>query len=151
MMRRKLARLFAGSAVAMILFAGPAWAVQCGPYARMISGFDLYGSAWRWWSEADGQYDRGKAPEVGAALVFKQSPRMPSGHVAIVTKVVNARVIKVDHANWSPSRGHKGTVEKDVSVVDESPNNDWSQVRVWYGPIRDYGLKVYPVYGFIYR
>ena len=30
------------------------------------------------------------------------------------------------------------------------PAGDWSKVRVWYGPIKDVGIKAYPVYGFIY-
>ena len=35
-------------------------------------------------------------------------------------------------------------------MVDTSPNNDWSSVRVWYGTINDMGQKHYPTYGFIY-
>jgi hypothetical protein len=52
----------------------------------------------------------------------------------------------VTHANW----GVKGQVERDVTVVDASPNNDWSAVKVWYGPIHDIGQRAYPTYGFIY-
>jgi len=135
----------------LILISKPASAVQCAPYARSVSGFGLYGAAWTWWRSADGQYDRGREPEPGAALVFKKSRGMPSGHVAIVTQVVNSRIIMVEHANWSRIGGKKGRVEKHVAVVDESPANDWSEVRVWYGPAHDYGTRIYPVYGFIYR
>jgi len=35
--------------------------------------------------------------------------------------------------------------------VDVSPRGDWSQVKVWYDPIRDLGNTVYPTYGFIYQ
>jgi hypothetical protein len=59
-------------------------------------------------------------------------------------------VIKVTHANWSIIGGHRGQVERDVTVVDASPNNDWSQVKVWYAPINGVGTKAFPVYGFIY-
>ena len=147
---RRLARLVVGSVIASFVIAGPVWAVQCVPYARQISGINLYGAAWTWWQSADGRYDRGNRPQVGAAVVFKRSPRMSSGHVAIVTALVSARVIKVDHANWAPTGARKGGIQRNVAVIDESPNNDWSEVRVWYPPIHDFGVRVYPVYGFIY-
>ena len=147
---RRLARIVAGTVVVSLVISGPVWAVQCAPYARQISGINLYGNAWTWWQSAAGLYDRGNRPQVGAALVFKQTPHMPSGHVAIVTAVVSARVIKVDHANWAPRGALKGAIHRSVPIIDESPNNDWSQVRVWYPPIHSYGRKIYPVYGFIY-
>ena len=34
--------------------------------------------------------------------------------------------------------------------ANSSPAGDWSQVRVWYGPMRDLGLTAYPAHGFIY-
>ncbi|HLI12522.1 MAG TPA: CHAP domain-containing protein [Alphaproteobacteria bacterium] len=135
----------------MLLISGPAWAIQCVPYARHISGIDLYGNAWTWWYAADGQYGRGHRPVVGSALVFKKQKHMPDGHVAIVTKVYGPREIAVDHANWAPKHGPKGWVQRNARVIDVSPNNDWSEVRVWYPPIHDFGSKAYPVYGFIYR
>lgn len=158
MRERKLAKLIAIGIVATFpvfglisgLISSPSWAVQCAPYARDISGLDLYGAAWTWWHEADGRYGRGSRPAVGAALVFKRSRGMPAGHVAVVTEMVDARTIKVDHANWSRIAGRRGRVEEDVEVIDELPDNDWSQVRVWYGPLNDFGNKVYAVYGFIY-
>lgn len=143
---RRLARLVVGSTVVSLVLSGTVWAVQCAPYARQISGIDLYGNAWTWWQSADGQYGRGNRPRVGAALVFKRGPHLPSGHVAVVTAVASPRLIKVDHANWAP----KGAIQRNVAVIDESPSNDWSQVRVWYPPIHGFGAKVYPVYGFIY-
>lgn len=149
------AKLVLGLALGLVLISPaiskPVEAAQCAPYARHISGIDLYGNAWTWWQAASGQYSRGRKPEVGAALVFKRSRHMPAGHVAVVTAVVNDRVIKVSHANWAPKHGGpKGRVQTDIEVVDESPNNDWSEVRVWYPPVHDFGLKTYPVYGFIY-
>lgn len=152
---RKHARLITGVIVATFIIGSsaipiPAWAIQCAPYARQISGIALHGAAWTWWRSAGGQYERGNRPEVGSALVFKKSQGMPFGHVAIVTEVVNGRLIKVNHANWVHRRGKSGKVEHDTAIFDESANNDWSVVRVWYSPIHDYGSKVYPVYGFIY-
>ena len=35
-------------------------------------------------------------------------------------------------------------------MIDVSPENNWSEVRVWYAPIRAIGGSVWPVQGFIY-
>ncbi len=146
--RKHVGFVFLSLTVASI-FSGPGWAVQCAPYARDISGIDLYGAASSWWQHASGVYARGYRPVIGAALVFKPKRGMPSGHVAVVTRILSAREIEVDHANW----GHKdlrGKVQHDVRVIDVSELNDWSEVRVWYLPVRDFGSKVYDVFGFIY-
>lgn len=119
---------------------------QCAPFAREISGIQLFGRAADWWDQADGRYARGKAPKVGAVLSFEATGRMRSGHVATVTQVVSSRVIKVTHANWSSG----GQIERNVEVVDVSPNNDWTSVRVWYAPIGKVGNSPYPTNGFIY-
>ena len=58
----------------------------------------------------------------------------------MVSEVVDARTIKVTHANWSPINGSRGQVEEDVEVVDVSEANDWSEVRVWYAPLADIGM-----------
>jgi hypothetical protein len=60
-------------------------------------------------------------------------------------------VIQVTHANWSVIDGERGQVEKNVTVVDVSPNGDWSQVKVWFDPTGNLGSTVYPTYGFIYQ
>jgi hypothetical protein len=65
------------------------------------------------------------------------------GHVAVVTDLVHGREILVSHANW----GNDGRVTRDVRVIDISPGNDWSELRVWNGA--GFG-KVYPARGFIY-
>lgn len=152
--RRTAAQLAAAGITVLLVITlsaveSVAWAIQCVPYARQISGIDLYGAAWTWWHTASGQYARGSKPNVGAALVFKRLHGMPSGHVAVVTEIVNDRMIKVSHANWT-HHGRRGRIERDAKVVDESPNNDWSAVRVWYAPTDDFGVKVYPTYGFVY-
>lgn len=136
-------------ALAGALVAAPAQAQswQCAPFARLFSGIQLFGAAAGWWAQAAGRYGEGAAPRIGSVLVFKALNSMRSGHVATVTQIVGDRIIKVTHANWG---GAKGRVEHDVTVVDASAANDWSAVKVWYAPIRDLGLRAYPVYGFIY-
>jgi len=124
---------------------------QCVPFARMISGIQLFGDAWTWWQQAAGKYSQGFTPKAGAVLVFKPNNEMNRGHVAVVSQVLTDRVIQVTHANWSVIGGARGQVERDVTVVDVSPTGDWSQVKVWYDPAGDLGQTVYPTYGFIYQ
>ena len=138
----------------MIASSGPARAddyLQCVPFARMISGIEIFGDAWTWWQKAAGRYAQGFTPKSGAVLVFKPTGIMNKGHVAVVSRVLTDRVIQVTHANWSLIDGSRGQVEKDVTVVDVSRTGDWSQVKVWYDPARDLGTTVYPTYGFIYQ
>lgn len=131
--------------------AANAQMLQCAPFARMFSGIQLFGAAAAWWNQAAGKYLRGNAPQVGAVLSFKAVGSMRSGHVATVTQVISERVIKITHANWSIINGRRGQVERDVTVVDASPQGDWSQVKVWFAPIGKVGNKAYPVNGFIYK
>jgi surface antigen len=155
---RQRSKAFIGSlAIAcmlMISTAGPASAddaLQCVPFARMMSGIQLFGDAWTWWNKAAGKYSQGFVPKSGAVLVFKPNGVMSKGHVAVVSQVLTDRVIQVSHANWSIIEGARGQIENNVTVVDVSPAGDWSQVKVWYDPIRDLGTTVYPTYGFIYQ
>jgi surface antigen len=124
---------------------------QCVPFARMISGIEIFGDAWTWWQKAAGRYAQGFTPKAGAVLVFKPNGVMDKGHVAVVSQVLTDRVIQVTQANWSIIQGRRGQVERDVTVIDVSPQGDWSQVKVWYDPVRDLGKTVYPTYGFIYQ
>ena len=125
--------------------------LQCVPFARMMSGIELFGDAWTWWRQAAGKYAQGFTPKAGAVLVFKPNGVMTKGHVAVVSQVLTDRVIQVSHANWSIIEGARGQIENNVTVVDVSPQGDWSQVKVWYDPVRDLGSTVYPTYGFIYQ
>lgn len=132
--------------------AAPASAIQCVPYAREVSGIDLKGDAWQWWNAATGRYDRGRAPKDGAVLVFSRQGSMRYGHVSVVTRVVSSRLVLVDHANWAPARGSgRGAITTAVPVLDVSPKNDWSQVRVWYHPVSDFGSRVYRADGYVYQ
>lgn len=125
--------------------------LQCAPFAREISGIQLFGNAAAWWDQAQGQYERGNTPRAGSVLSFQATNQMRAGHVAMVSEVVSDRVIKVTHANWSIINGSRGQIERNVEVIDVSPSNDWSQVRVWYAPIGKVGIKAYPTNGFIYN
>jgi surface antigen len=119
--------------------------LQCVPYAREVSHVDLSGNAFLWWAEAAGRYARGNTPAEGAVLNFRSIGRMPLGHVAVVTAVLDQRTILVTQANWV-----RGTITNDVTVQDVSANNDWSQVQVELGDSSKWGA-AYPVYGFIYN
>jgi hypothetical protein len=126
---------------------GAGW--SCVPYARARTGIDLSGDAWQWWSAADGRYGKGRAPRAGAVLVFMRTARLRSGHVAVVSRVVSRRELRVDHANWA-SGAAKGRIARDQPVQDISEANDWSLVKVWYPRVRDFGQSNWPVLGFIY-
>jgi surface antigen len=124
---------------------------QCVPFARLISGIQIFGDAYTWWQQAIGKYDVGFQPKAGAVLCFKPTERMRLGHVAVVSQVLTDRIVQITHANWSPIEGSRGKVEKDVTLVDVSPEGNWSQVKVWYDPNRDLGGSTYATYGFIYQ
>ncbi|MDM7957795.1 CHAP domain-containing protein [Blastomonas sp.] len=124
--------------------------LQCVPYARQVSGIQIYGDAHSWWQQAAGRYERGQAPAPGAVMAFKPHRAMQLGHVAAVSKVIDSRRVLLNHANWSPINGRKGQIERDVLAEDVSAANDWSEVRVWYTPIGGLGTTRYPVHGFIY-
>jgi surface antigen len=119
--------------------------LQCVPYAREVSHIDLSGDAFLWWAEAAGRYARGATPVQGAVLNFRSIRRMPLGHVAVVTGVIDSRTILVTQANWI-----RGTITNDVTVADVSANNDWSEVQVELGDGEKMGA-AYPTYGFIYN
>ncbi|GBR04293.1 hypothetical protein AOE01nite_24620 [Acetobacter oeni] len=70
---------------------------------------------------------------------------MPLGHVAVVTGTVNDRVITIDQSHW----GQSG-ISRNIRVVDVSPGNDWSAVRVELNRQSGTFGSIYPTYGFIY-
>lgn len=124
--------------------------LQCVPYARELSGIEIYGDARTWWDQAEGEYARGRRPQVGAVMVFKPHRNMRLGHVAYVSEVVDSRTVRLTHANWSEINGKRGQKEFNVPAIDVSPNNDWSEVRVWYHSIGAPGGTHWPLHGFIY-
>jgi hypothetical protein len=117
--------------------------VWCVPFARNASGVQIRGNANTWWGQAQGIYDRGSEPIVGAVMAFSKTRKNPMGHVAVVSEVVSDREIKVDHANWKRNK-----VSLKMNVIDVSDNNDWSAVRLMSQP-NAFG-SVYPIRGFIY-
>ncbi|MFM9827761.1 MAG: CHAP domain-containing protein [Sphingomonas sp.] len=131
-----------------LMTAVPAMAsgLQCVPFARQVSGIELRGNANTWWSQAEGRYERGRTPQVGAVLTFAAIRSMRLGHVAMVSQIVSDREVLLTHANWS----RRGGIERNVRAVDVSDAGDWSAVRVWFGPIGGLGTTVYPTKGFIY-
>ncbi|MGP9804664.1 CHAP domain-containing protein [Paracoccus sp. NSM] len=118
--------------------------VWCVPFARDLSGINLRGNAGTWWNAASGVYARGNKPQVGAVMVFSAGRNLRVGHLAVVSEVVNPREIRVDHANWVRNR-----VTLRQRVVDISPRNDWSMVRVESVP----GTlgRPYAISGFVYN
>jgi len=128
----------------------PRYHWECVPFARAVSGVQIYGDAWTWWDQAEGHYKRGNKPRIGAVMAFIPYGRMELGHVATVSAIVDDRTILVTHANWSPIDGRRGQVERDVKVIDVSESGDWTAVRVWYAPSEDLGSTAWPVHGFIY-
>lgn len=142
-------RVLGALAALLAMFAMPQPAearIQCVAFARAHSLIQLAGNARDWWSHAAGVYSRGPAPREGAVLAFRASSVMPMGHVAVVRKVVDARHVLLDHANWS----RPGMVERGVMAVDVSAKGDWSAVRVWYARTASLGLRAAPAFGFIY-
>lgn len=123
---------------------------ECVPFARTASGVEIYGDAWTWWDQAEGRYERGQVPKVGAVIVFAKSDRLRLGHVAVVSRIVEKRVVMLTHANWSRFNGARGHAEQDVTLFDVSPHNNWTEVKVWYRDMSGLGGSVYPVQGFIY-
>ena len=151
--RTVLGSLAAAAVMTLAPFSGASadtyW--QCVPFARLVSGIQIFGDAYTWWKQAVGHYDTGFSPKAGAVLCFKPNGKMSLGHVAVVSQVLTDRVIQITHANWSRIGGTRGQIEKDVTVIDVSPAGDWSTVKVWYDPVRDLGSTTYPTYGFIYQ
>ena len=124
--------------------------IQCVTFARADSGIELSGNASAWWDHAAGVYERGNRPESGSVLNFRANGSMRMGHVAVVNQVVDSRTIEIDHANWGGPGAVRGGISRDIYVVDVSPSNDWSAVRVALGHSGEFG-SIYPTFGFIYN
>lgn len=121
--------------------------LECVPYARVTSGIDIYGDAHTWWEQARTRYATGRTPRVGAVMAIRPYNNSRLGHVATVSRIVDTRTVLLSHANWS----NPGKVERNVTALDVSPNNDWSRVRIWYAPAGGLGTTHWPVSGFIYN
>ncbi len=115
--------------------------LQCVPFARERSGVAIRGNANTWWKQAAGDFVRVKAPTVGAVMVMNTR----RGHVGVVTKIVDARTVVIDHSNWLSN----GQIYLDQPVMDVSANNDWSKVVVWHPNLGKFGSRALTVSGFI--
>lgn len=134
----------------LLAWAQPAAAEQCVSYVQRVSSVHVSGNAGDWWDNAAGVYPRDNQPAPGSVMVFEPTHRMPSGHVALVRRIIDDRSVLVDHANWASDRKHKGRVALAQLVVDTSPDNDWSRVRVSYPWTGGLGVTDYPLAGFIH-
>ncbi len=123
----------------------PANPVSCVPYAREHSGIDIHGDAVTWWDKAAGHYARAHEPKLGAIMVLTDYAGPKHGHLAVVRAADSAREIRVDHANWL----NDGAIYLNDPVVDVSPHNDWSAVRVFNPRTGAWGGRTYLVQGFI--
>ncbi|MET0182679.1 MAG: CHAP domain-containing protein [Caulobacterales bacterium] len=121
--------------------------LQCVPFARMVSGVQIFGNANTWWQQASGRYAREREPQEGAVMVMRGYAGAARGHVAFVKKIVSDRIALIDHANWM----NGGEVTRDVPVRDVSPRGDWTQVQVWNVAGAHWGGRTYNVQGFILR
>jgi len=102
--------------------------IYCVEFARLVSGIAIFGDARTWWDKArSSYYAQASDPTPGAVMVFAGRKNMTKGHVAVVKRIVSDREVLVDHANW----GRDGKIYLNAPVVDVSPNNDWSRVKVW--------------------
>jgi hypothetical protein len=124
----------------------PAPPMSCVPFARSRSNINILGDANTWWPQASSLgYGTSNRPDPGDVMVLRVSPEGTRGHVAFVKRVASRREIFVDHANWHG----REEVAVDIPVIDVSPNNDWSEVRVFWVDSGKMGARSYPVEGFI--
>lgn len=119
--------------------------LQCVPYARARSGVNIHGDAAAWWNLAAGKYARSSEPSVGSVMVLTGYAGPGRGHVAVVVAMDSSRQIRIDHANWLDD----GRIYRNDPVIDVSPDNDWSAVRVWDTRDNMLGARTYMVRGFI--
>lgn len=131
--------------------SGYSGGISCVPYARSVTGMEISGNGRDWWHNAAGRYARGQRPEVGSILSFPSSGGMRAGHVAVVSRVVNPRMIEIDHANWGGPGIRRGQVMRGVKVMDVSDDNSWTRVRVQVGWTAENFGREYPTHGFIHN
>jgi len=123
---------------------------QCVPYARQVSGFQIYGNAHTWWNQAKNKgYERGIKPKEGSVLVLKKGHKLSLGHVAVVNEVLSDREMNVAHSNWGNNTKKRSFIYESMRVRDVSARNDWSELRFWNKYSKAYG-SIYPNHGFIY-
>ena len=123
----------------------PSHPMECVEFARAHSGISLRGDASDWWNEAAGKFARGNDPRQGSILVLTGYAGAHRAHLAVVREIISPREIRVDHSNWL----NDGAVYLGDPVVDVSPENNWSEVRVYNQRVAAWGRQTYLVQGFI--
>ncbi len=98
---------------------------NCALYARAQTGVFLFGAAGGWWDEALAAISAAKSRRWARSWSSGERAVFPRATSRSSPRSINAREIVVDHANW-----YHGMVTRDVTVIDNSPNNDWSAVAV---------------------
>jgi surface antigen len=146
-------RRFARSSRASYRFSGYSsyGGISCVPYARSVTGMAISGNGGNWWENAAGRYARSQRPQAGSILSFPGSAGMRLGHVAVVSRVVQPRMIEINHANWGGPGIRRGSVMHNVRVIDVSEDNSWRRVRVQVGWDSTTFGRVYPTDGFIHN
>ena len=119
----------------------------CVEFARNLSGLNIFGDAKYWWERAKTAYARAAHPLEEAVMVFSGSSRLKRGHLAVVSEIVSPREIRVEQANWL----NRGEIDHATPILDVSDDNDWSKVRVWDVPSRQFGTRIYAISGFILK
>lgn len=125
--------------------------ISCVPYARMVTGMAVTGDGGQWWYNAAGRYERNERPQPGSILAFRSAGGMSRGHVAVVSRLISPRHLQIDHANWAGPGIRRGSVMHNVNVVDVSPDNDWTTVRVQVGYDPGSFGRHYATFGFIHN
>lgn len=123
---------------------------QCVPYARRISGVQIFGDAHTWWDRAAPRYQRGNVPQPGAVLVLSRTSKMTHGHVAVVKSIIDSRQINITHSNWGNDSKSRRILYHSMRVQDISPKNDWTNLRLWNDEDGVFGFP-YAARGFIYQ
>jgi hypothetical protein len=118
-------------------------------YVKSVTGIAIPGEAWSWWDGSNGRYARGHRPLPSAVLVFRQQQKLPAGHLAIVTRLLSPRELRISHADWASTWATRGRITGNVPVLDVSRANDWTRVRLWYASSGTVD-SVYDTYGFVY-
>ncbi len=124
--------------------------ISCVPYARDVSKLNIHGDAYTWWNQAARSYERGNIPRPNAVFVLSKTSKLTRGHLAVVTRTIDARHIDVTHSNWGNDHASRSVIYKKMRVEDISTVNDWSLVRFWNHETGHFGSP-YPAYGFIYQ
>lgn len=122
---------------------------QCVPYARRISGVQIFGDAHTWWDRAAPRYQRGNIPQPGAVLVLSRTQKMTHGHVAVVKDIIDSRQINVTHSNWGNDSRSRRILYRSMRVQDISVKNDWTNLKFWNDEDGVFGFP-YAARGFIY-